>query len=259
MHSVRNRPLTRLFLTATVCLDVVIGLVELRYLRMPGHMLVGLAVGQLWLVSGWLALGSAHRLLRGAVFVSAVIALTTALTWSTQSSWNLNIVGFSLIAGAAAPTTAGAASLLRRVTNTELSRPTSPVRFSIAELLGWTVVVAIGSWAIAAGEWRFTLRISPLFFQLAGCISAGLAMVAWVTGAIRRPAMSGAMATAVALSFYIATAALDAFPNDDSPKIYAWGFVYLVLFAFVQWFDLRTASVWQAPAPGESLSGCTRA
>ena len=75
MYAFRQRPLTWLFVIATLCVDAVAATYQF-----PAAAVMAMFFGQAFVVGGWLALGGAHRLFRAAVFIVVLMVQTLIST-----------------------------------------------------------------------------------------------------------------------------------------------------------------------------------
>jgi hypothetical protein len=178
MPSFRQRPLTWLFLIATASLDAA----ALATDNESGFA-NALALGQLFIASGWLVVGRSHRLIRAAVFVSAIGLLTAPdyviprlrgrfyidLVWP-------HLLGMLIAMGLAAAAAAWWWLAMARLTSRGLKEfRRADWQFPLAELFGWMIVVAAASAGVRLAD--FSLIDSPQEIGL------GLAMTA-LAGAI---------------------------------------------------------------------------
>ena len=181
MHFFRTRPLTWLFFAATSCLDAIALATDNE-----SDFANSLALGQLFIASGWLVLGRSHRLIRAAVFVSTVGFLTAPdfviprlrggfyadLVWP-------HILGMLIAMGLAT----AAATLLwlviaRLTSHTPAAIPLADWQFPVAELFGWMIIVAVASVGVRLAN--FSLIDDPkeaaLGLALTTLAGAGMAL-----------------------------------------------------------------------------------
>ena len=148
MKSFRQRPLTWLFWIATACLDVA-ALATTHEATLPN----AIALGQLFVASGWLIIGRAHRLVRAGIFVATLWALTLPdfIVPRLRGGHYADLVWPHVSATYIAMAVATAAwtwcwLAMARVTSWRL--PPSPRfawQFPLAEIFGWMIIVAVGS------------------------------------------------------------------------------------------------------------------
>lgn len=156
----RKYPLTTLFIIATICVDVVILFTDDRGSALledsgPRFYLYNFALpAQFSTLAIWTVIGSSQLLVRAA-WVTLAFGCLLQLTWVVEApDWSsdhtaCNFIQFiTVLCGTA---------LLRWC---GLSKPTNakspePIRFSLIELFGWTMIVALWAFALryALGEW----------------------------------------------------------------------------------------------------------
>jgi hypothetical protein len=236
-----QRPLTWLFWIAAVCLDAVALSIDYES-RFASAMILG----QLFVVSGWLAVGRSHLLARAACFVAAISLIVAPdyviPRWRSDMHHDVvwpHVLALTIV-GATFTTAATAlwAALLRGVSARSPDESPPVIRFSVASCLGWMIVVAVCSTGLRVADF------SLLADQPMGWISGiGMAGVAAVTIAA---ALGDYQASLVTRSLnLIATLALaglvllDSVPRDAMPIIGgAWAFA--AAWIIVMRLDLRT-------------------
>jgi len=150
MPASRPRPLTWLFLLATLVIDVAVLLLGLGE-RPLSYLVIGFVIGQMFWVGSWLVAGDAHRLARGATFVIAAMGLTTVVEYSNHGGpgdWGRTFGAVAVLASASAASTAVVLIILRRWDDLRGHRARADYRFPLIELFGWTIVVALASVAL---------------------------------------------------------------------------------------------------------------
>ena len=167
MPSFRDHLLTWLFFIAVNCIAI-------TAVSRDANSLAASIIwtAQVYIIAAWAAIGHSHRLLRGALFFIA--PLTTALAVyalrSPPSEARAVLAVTMLLGGIVFASTFAAAAIVSRLTCG--ARKANAVRwqFSLVELLGWTIVVAIGSAAISRAE------LPPLeqFHSLWGTLLSGV-------------------------------------------------------------------------------------
>ena len=181
MPTFYQRPLTWLFWIAAACLDAVALSIDYE-----SRLASALVLGQLFVMSGWLAVGRVHLLARAACFVAGIALIVAPdyviprwrsgmhqdVVWPHVLA--LTIVGASFTAIA----TALWAALLHGV-SPRLSDDSSPViRFSVASCLGWMIVVAVCSTGLRVADFSL-LADQPLgWLSGIGMAGAAAAMIA---------------------------------------------------------------------------------
>ncbi|HEX6960704.1 MAG TPA: hypothetical protein VF175_02470, partial [Lacipirellula sp.] len=240
MQSFRQRPLVWLFLIATACVDLILA----THSKSEQHdalegPLLGVFIGQIWLAGAWLVLGEAHRLARGAGFVLAMLGLTTIIAMSqdglsmSAADWGESLPAITVMGAAAALAAGGASFTLRAVSQSD-RHGSGGVRFPIVELFGWTIVVAVASWASTAGEFSKLLRVPQSFiFAVSSSITAGVA--AALATAQRGDAswLWKALPAAVVVGFVVIVALLGGVRERDLYHGVHWALGYMGLFALV--------------------------
>ncbi len=143
----RDRPLTWLFIAATICVDLV--LIELG--DIGSYLQSGFWLGQMAVLGAWFAVGKSHRLARASVVLGGVAFLTliacyrrvdhvTAANWGSLfriTAWNCLF--------------AFCCALFCRIfvqrfcRKCRIEQRWKAPRFPLIELFGWTIIVAVGS------------------------------------------------------------------------------------------------------------------
>lgn len=171
-----QRPLTWLFWIAALCLDAVALSIDYE-----GRLASALVLGQLFVVSGWLAVGRSPLVIRAACLVAAV-ALITAPDYVIprwRSDMHRDVVWPHVLAmtmvGAAitAMATVSWAAVLRGASPLKEEGSSPPLRFSVASCLGWMLVVAVASSGLRVAD--FSLLLDQPFGVLSGVGMAGVA------------------------------------------------------------------------------------
>lgn len=146
MPTFRQRPLTWLFWIATAC-AIAVG----AFKKPEAGWLAWLLTALLYVVSSWAAVSRAHRLARGAVLsvlpfaVALAVASHQRVATETPAllAYSLLIIGTTFVA--ARLTTL----LVRRLPGQPADCDCPLWQVSIAEMLGWTLVLAIVSFAVS--------------------------------------------------------------------------------------------------------------
>lgn len=219
MPSFRERPLTWLFLIATLCLDAMA-----LSTNNESHFANGLALGQLFVASGWLVLGRAHRLARAAVFI-CVIGLLTAPDYiipRLKSNFYVDLtwpVILALLIAMGVSTVANAALWLglARLTSRGLKEfRRAHWQFPLAELFGWTIIVAVASVGMRLADFSYMDDPKDIATGFGLTYLAG-AMMALILGDYndgrRLPAIGAIVMAAVMLSL-VAIALAKSLPLD---------------------------------------------
>ncbi len=176
----RERPLTWLFIVATICVDLAISLDSRDAFASEWQW--GLCLGQSAVLGSWLALGTRHRLERGALFVVGQLLLVIVLSSRypignspEASGWLLapNAIWWLLAPNTICGTVAALGAFVGKIVfdrfrETQKANRPSEFRYSLMELLGWTVVVAIAAAALRHAKLLTFLQIPELLFFFLG-------------------------------------------------------------------------------------------
>lgn len=258
MPTFGQRPLSWLFVIATVCVDITLATSGSDpFDSLLARAALGFWIGQMFVLGGWLALGDPHRLLRAGVYVAAVLALTTLISvWLNEGrglliqEWGLMLTGVVLFSAVPA-IVAGVTSFLGAAIRGNRG-PEAPLRFPVVELLGWMIVVAVASAALRFAD----------FSGLAGprsgwMISGGSAVLAGLICAIlnRRNATTllANLTVSVALVTTFVIGAHTLRPDDDVRVILPLAYVYLAAWLGAGWLDRHAIDI--RPQRGVDPSG----
>ncbi len=140
-----DRPLTWLFVVATVLVDIVLAVGGVEWGWESDDIVACYFLGQVATLGCWGAVGSRHRLERGAVFLIGMVALTAITCWSLNGGledWQDPFLMF-FVYGSLNTLFAMLWKLCFR--RLSMKESTAEFRYSLMELFGWTVVVAIAS------------------------------------------------------------------------------------------------------------------
>jgi hypothetical protein len=214
MHSFRQRPLTWLFWIETACLDV-IGALRVN----DGSWFNVLLMAQLYVISGWAAVGKAHRLARGGLFIAAPLAVAFAVRLGQRSpNESTAVLAFSLmLSGIVWASTACVAALDRLAIGTP-NAAGQRWQISIAELLGWTIVAAIASAAASSSKMPPLEHVHALGGVLLSAVPAGAIMALFLAPIPRHDRASTALITVVFASYFAGTFLW----SDLDPSDHAW-------------------------------------
>jgi len=174
-----QRPLTWLFWIAALCLDAVALSIDYE-----GRLASALVLGQLFVVSGWLAVGRSRLVMRAACLVAAVALITAPdyviPRWRSDMHRDVvwpHVLAMTMVGAViSAAATAGWAALLRGVSPPSGEKSFPPIRFSVASCLGWMLVVAVASSGLRVAD--FSLLMDQPLGVLSGLGMAGIAAVA---------------------------------------------------------------------------------
>jgi len=244
MSSFHQRPLTWLFFIATACADAVIPLIKTATLRSDlDYLLTGVLIGQIWLSGAWLALGGAHRLARGAIFVLMMVGLTTLVLMGQNRSVDVEGWGHAFgavsVMGAATATASWLANLVTLATF-KTRQPASRVQFPIIELFGWMIVVAVASWAVSLAQYAHLGSPSDsLLFAVTSSLTAGVALALAMGRRADHLKLRQGLAVAIVLALAAAYAIQGGIRERDLFYGAYWAFGYLGLAALAQTLDAR--------------------
>jgi len=150
MPSFRDRPLTWLFFIAAGCVAVV------DFTQSRQQMLTALILtGIVYIAGAWAAVGKAHRLARGAVmFIAPLAAALPIYLLAPRTGEAGAVLAIALLASAVSYAASMVTSLfvLASVPRKSTGQGAHWWRFSLSEILGWTVVTAIASVAVSKAE-----------------------------------------------------------------------------------------------------------
>lgn len=178
MPNFYQRPLTWLFWIAALCLDAVALSIDYE-----GRLASALVLGQLFVVSGWLAVGRSPLVIRAACLVAAVALITAPdyviPRWRSDMHRDVvwpHVLAMTMVGAViSAAATASWAALLRGVSPPSGEKSFPPIRFSVASCLGWMLVVAVASSGLRVAD--FSLLMDQPLGVLSGLGMAGIAAV----------------------------------------------------------------------------------
>ena len=252
MYAFRERPLTWLFLFATGCVSLVLSGAD----REEKVAIIALLFGESFVLGGWLVLGRSHRLLRGGMFVAGSLAVALLATiafyeppyYPFHRAWAISIGAVAVLAGSAAVMTLGWKMLLGWLSRSrDESVGGSRWQFPVAELFGWTIVVAVASAAMRAAELiNAAKNLGELVATLVFALVAALLMVLLDERRRVGPISVIVAIIAVAAMFMLLPRFVPSFDRDIAPAI-AGSYVYVVLWIVVSRLDRRIVEPKPAP------------
>jgi hypothetical protein len=144
----RERPLTWLFILATVVVDLALNFGERSDFIFPVRTAVhgGFIWGQVAAVAIWAAIGQSHRLTRGSLLVVAIGTLAIVPGYLNVRSYSNTLTimaAYALIVVAASLVVIWLRTQVR--IKFDGDREQSPLKIPLIEFFGWTIVVAIAS------------------------------------------------------------------------------------------------------------------
>jgi hypothetical protein len=247
MPSFRQRPLSWLFLIATICVDLVLVTIDDE----EELWIVAMLFGQSFVVGGWLALGQSHRLLRGGGFVVGVLALALLAAvgffeppiFTFQTAWAQSIGAVAVLAGAAAVMSWGWDAVLRRLPQRR-HEPGDAVRwqFPVAELFGWTIIVAVASAFMRLATFSEAgTNPAEMASTLIFALVAALLMALFYAGRRSTSASSVIAAAAAVVAMFVLMPSFVPRFDREIATVIAGSYVYVVLWILVGQLDGRIA------------------
>jgi hypothetical protein len=232
MPTFRERPLTWLFWIATICATIT------GYVKNPeANWLNVILLAQLYVVSGWAALSTAHRLMRGASLVLAPLILAL-FTHATQRSPDESayVLAFALILGGAVFIATRVFAYIVLTIGPPLHRDGRLWQISIVELFGWTIVAALGSWALSMAKLRELDEVMIPWETLAGIVPPSILMSVFLAPRPRHDRASLLLAATGFALFYAAANRLGSLRIIDH-VMFAAVFGYVGLWVLVVRLD----------------------
>jgi hypothetical protein len=238
MPSFRDRPLSWLFIAATVCLDILL-VVKDRPESWTGAFLQG----QLSVVSAWAAIGAAHPLIRGAALVLSGPAVTyLGFGYDLASEEGEHVLGAALVSNVFIFITTFLGSCQWRRVKTW--------RFSVADLLGWMIIVAIAG----ATSRNVNLTLFRTSNTLVGAVLLGFPAVVIVvlllTPSRKRDVIGFLVSAAVVAAFYISYYLLTG--GGDRGVLLLAVYAYVALWVLVSRLDMREGPAMRLFLPDDS-------
>lgn len=155
----RDYPLTWLFIIATVCVDIAVlfstsaGSVSSAETGLRFYVWNYAIPAQFSCLAVWAVFGKTHRLAKAA-WVTLACGLLLTLTWYTvEPSFRVETISFSFIQFFVVFAGVGLLRICR--VGQHLLESAEPFRFSLVEIFGWTMIVAL---------WAFALRFAGVNF-----------------------------------------------------------------------------------------------
>ncbi len=235
----RRNPLTILLLIATIVVDIVFVTV-----RLPGGLdkralFAGLLFGQMAACAIWAARGSSgHRLGRGSLLVIAACLIGLASGGSAllgRYQWLAILVGYTLTVYGATVLLAFAQKYTSQKSEDSPAEPTWQV--SIIELFGWTILVAIASFAARSMEFGFIRLDNHIIEKVVLLLALPLTLATFIRKDLGDLSQGkAATIVLVVLTVVIAYLLRTRDPNIALPLIFGQG-GYLVLWFLVLGMD----------------------
>lgn len=236
MPTWRLRPLTWLFWIATLCATLT------GWVKNPdADWLTMLLLAQVYVVSGWAAVGKSHRLVKGAALVLAPLTLAL-VTYASQRSPDEGayVLAFAVVLGGLVFIATRA--IVHAVCAIRRRHVASRWRVSIVEMLGWTIVVALGSWAISLAKLPPLEHIHALWETLASTIPPSIMMGLFLAPPPRHDRASLLLTGAGLAAFYVVAQLLGRADGEDH-GLFASLFGYVAFWILVVRLDENAAPV----------------
>lgn len=176
-----DRTWAGLFAIAGMVLTLLLVACEPRPTSFLGSLLIGLIFGQLWLIGGWAAAGTAPRLARGCGLVLGILTMTTVISFLEPRPPSLEDWGRAMAPSCFIVAPAFIVALLLRLLMVWKGVDRGGrFQFQIKEIMAWMVLVAVGAWALGFGDFRWLMRLDAeaLVIAVTGW-AAGVAIVVW--------------------------------------------------------------------------------
>ena len=232
-----RRPLTCLFWIAALCGGVV-GLRD----HPQSDWFVALLFGQLYIVAAWAAVGGAHRLARGGVLVAVPLVPAAIALWAGDSSDEpQQTLAFAMIVtGITFAATWSLATILGVIGARRHEGIGPRWQISVTEILGWTIVAAIASWAASMARIPKLEHVYGLWTTMLTPIPPAV-MAAVFLGVRPRCDRVGLVAVIVVLAaFFVFASQWDEQRGDDL-AMYAFMFALVGLWTLVMRLDENAA------------------
>lgn len=251
MYAFRQRPLTWLFWIATACASLV-GVV-----RYPESEWLGaLLFAQLYVISGWAAISEVHRLGRGATLVIGPLALAAVVFRSQRAADEAShTLAFALVmAGLVFAATRVLVLLLRMPQAQRREADGKRWQISIVEMFGWTIVVAVSSWAVSLAKLPKLEHFHALWPTLFSSIPAAMLMAMFLAPRRHHDRVSLVLVLVGLLTFFAAAGRWDYLDRSDH-MLFASLFAYTAFWVLVVRLDENAALRPEGPpydSPGHS-------
>jgi hypothetical protein len=198
----RKYPLTTLFIIATICVDLAIILASARnaVLHLESDWIFYawncLIPAQISTLVVWGVFGKSHRLTKAAVvtFGGAVIFLVHGMTLSGIYFDESMFVNLLQVSGVLIGSLAFRVCGLGRSTNDDQQ----PLRFSLIEMFGWSMIVALWAFAFRSSAARFPVDVFTGIWTVA-TIAAPLTVI---------PALFGSMSSTRRIAAFLGSYAM---------------------------------------------------
>ncbi len=237
MPTFRQRPLTWLFWIATACATVT------GYVRdSNSNWFNELLLSQLYVISGWAAVSEVHRLARASVLLLAPIGLALT-TYPTQQAPDEGeyVLAFGLILTCLIFIATRVLSFAVRAIGQSTQTNGKHWQISLVEMFGWTIVTAIGSWAVSKSKLPPMERVGWVWETLASIIPASIMMALFLAPRPRHDRASLLISLAGLIAFYAAANLLGNLSGGEH-WVFTVTFGYVALWILVVRLDEQAAS-----------------
>ncbi len=232
----RDRPLTLLFVVATILVDIVLLVCGVEWGWESDEIVVSFLLGQVATLGCWVAVGNRHRLERGAVFLIGIVALTAITCWSLNGGledWQDPFLLF-FVYGSLNTLFAMLWKLCFR--RLSVKESTAEFRYSLMELFGWTVVVAIASALLRQASFSDLIRDLPLLALLVSVAAVPTVLSVLFACEQKYRSYVPKIAVMVAIGGFIT--AYNLFPDSELVMVFAGSLVHTVTWIVVVRLDV---------------------
>lgn len=232
-----RRPLTCLFWIAILCAGVA-GVRKDPQADWLGALLFAV----LFIIGAWAAVGSMHRLGRGAVLVAAPLALAAVVWWmdGSRSEASDTLAFAMLMAGLTFALTLGLLLFIKGFLQRDRGAAAPRWQISLTEILGWTIVVAIASWSASMANIPDWESVYGLWTTMLTPVPAAVIVAAFL-GPRPRCDRIGFVAVSVALAAFFAFAIRWDEQDGGDLVMYAFIFGTVAVWALVVRLDENAA------------------
>jgi hypothetical protein len=208
-------------------------------------------LAQVYVASGWAAVGDAHRLSRATALILAPLALAL-ITYASQRSPDEGayVLAFGLILGGLVFIATRTIAYVVLAISPLKQRDGKRWQISIVEMFGWTIVVALGSWAVTMSKLPELEHIHILWETLASIIPAAMIMALFLAPRPRHDRVSLLLAGAGMIAFYASVNLLGRMDSDDH-GLFGALFGYVALWVLVIRLDEAATVEMSNEAQGE--------
>jgi hypothetical protein len=242
MYAFRQRPLTWLFLIAMACLNVLAWATDFEL-----NWYADLQAAQVMIAGAWLALGRAHRLARAGIFV-AVILVSAAPDFvlggsDRYSGWPF-VLGMIIFMATFTAISCWFWLMLLHLVQRKPPAPPVEWRFSVAEILGWMIIVAVVAFVLPKAEFPLLFEPDDMWVVPGGiAFVAAMMMTLFLRADPKRDVVN---AVVVAVAIIAAAIAIARFEHLEDRLSQLLGYAVITLWILVQRLDADMTSGAQA-------------